>query len=33
LESGFAAAVEEIDELDEVRSKPRFIRVIEEEFV
>lgn len=33
LESRFAAAVEEIAELDEVRSPPRSIRVIEEEFV
>ncbi len=33
LESRFAAAVEKIGRLDEVRSKPRFIRVIEEEFV
>src|SRR5260221_7744758 len=33
LESRFAAAVDEIGGLDEVRSKPRFIRVIEEEFV
>jgi len=33
LESRFAAAVEEIGGLDEVRSQPRFIRVIEEEFV
>jgi homoserine dehydrogenase len=32
-ESGFATAVEEIGQLDEVRSPPRFIRVIEEEFV
>jgi homoserine dehydrogenase len=33
LESRFAAAVEEIGGLDEIRSAPRFIRVIEEEFV
>jgi homoserine dehydrogenase len=33
MESKFRAAVEEIGGLDEVRSKPRFIRVIEEEFV
>jgi homoserine dehydrogenase len=33
LESRFAAAVEEIGRLDEVRSAPRSIRVIEEEFV
>jgi len=33
LESSFAAAVEEIGGLDEIRSTPRFIRVIEEEFV
>jgi homoserine dehydrogenase len=33
LESRFAAAVEEIGALPELRSKPRFIRVIEEEFV
>jgi homoserine dehydrogenase len=33
LESRFAAAVEEIGRLDDVRSQPRFIRVIEEEFV
>jgi homoserine dehydrogenase len=33
LESRFAAAVEEIGRLDEIRSAPRFIRVIEEEFV
>jgi homoserine dehydrogenase len=33
LESGFAAAVEEIGRLDVIRSAPRFIRVIEEEFV
>lgn len=33
LESRFAAAVEGIAELDEVRSPPRSIRVIEEEFV
>ena len=33
LESSFAAAVEEIGRLDEVRSAPRSIRVIEEEFV
>ncbi len=33
LESRFAAAVKEIGELDELRSQPRFIRVIEEEFV
>jgi homoserine dehydrogenase len=32
-ESRFAAAVEEIGALDELRSAPRFIRVIEEEFV
>jgi homoserine dehydrogenase len=33
LESRFAAAVEEIGQLDDLRSAPRFIRVIEEEFV
>ena len=33
LESRFAAAVEEIGRLEEVRSAPRAIRVIEEEFV
>jgi homoserine dehydrogenase len=33
LESRFTAAVEEIGRLDEVRAAPRFIRVIEEEFV
>jgi homoserine dehydrogenase len=33
LESRFAAAVEEIGGLDDIRSTPRFIRVIEEEFV
>jgi homoserine dehydrogenase len=33
LESRFAAAVEEIAGLDEIRSAPRSIRVIEEEFV
>jgi homoserine dehydrogenase len=33
LESRFARAIEEIAELDELRSPPRFIRVIEEEFV
>jgi homoserine dehydrogenase len=33
LESRFAAAVKEIGGLDEIRSSPRFIRVIEEEFV
>jgi homoserine dehydrogenase len=33
LESRFAAAVEAIGHLDDVRSAPRFIRVIEEEFV
>ncbi len=33
LESRFAAAVEKIDGLDDVRSAPRSIRVIEEEFV
>jgi homoserine dehydrogenase len=33
LESRFRAAVEEIGGLDELRSRPRFIRVIEEEFV
>ena len=32
-ESNFAAAVAEIAALDELRSPPRFIRVIEEEFV
>ena len=32
LESRFAAAVAAIGELDEMRSPPRFIRVIEEEF-
>ena len=33
LESRFAAAVEEIAGLDVLRSAPRSIRVIEEEFV
>jgi homoserine dehydrogenase len=33
LESRFAAAVEQIAELDDLRSAPRSIRVIEEEFV
>jgi len=33
LESRFTAAVEEIGALPELRSQPRFIRVIEEEFV
>jgi homoserine dehydrogenase len=33
LESRFTAAVEEIGGLPELRSQPRFIRVIEEEFV
>jgi hypothetical protein len=33
LESSFAGAVEEIAGLDELRSAPRSIRVIEEEFV
>ena len=33
LESRFAAAVEEIARLDDIRAAPRFIRVIEEEFV
>ncbi len=33
LESRFAAAVEEIGRLDDIRASPRFIRVIEEEFV
>ena len=33
LESHFAAAVEAIGELEEMRSPPRSIRVIEEEFV
>src|SRR4051794_39985171 len=33
LESQFAAAVEEIGRLDDMRSSPRSIRVIEEEFV
>jgi homoserine dehydrogenase len=33
LESRFAAAVAEIGGLDEIRAAPRFIRVIEEEFV
>jgi homoserine dehydrogenase len=33
LESRFAAAVKEIGGLDELRGSPRFIRVIEEEFV
>jgi len=33
LESQFAAAVEEIGRLEDVRSSPRSIRVIEEEFV
>jgi homoserine dehydrogenase len=33
LESQFAAAVEEIGRLEDVRSTPRSIRVIEEEFV
>ena len=32
LESRFAAAVAAIAELDDLRSPPRFIRVIEEEF-
>ena len=32
LESRFTAAVEEIAELDDLRSAPRSIRVIEEEF-
>jgi homoserine dehydrogenase len=32
LESRFAAAVAAIGELSEMRSAPRFIRVIEEEF-
>ena len=32
LESRFAAALSEIAELDDVRSAPRSIRVIEEEF-
>jgi len=32
-ESNFAAAVAEIAGLDELRAPPRFIRVIEEEFV
>jgi len=33
LESRFKAAIEEIGRLDSLRSAPRFIRVIEEEFV
>ena len=33
LESSFSAAIEEIGRLDFVRSPPRSIRVIEEEFV
>jgi homoserine dehydrogenase len=33
LESRFASAVEEIAALEELRSAPRFIRVVEEEFV
>jgi hypothetical protein len=33
LESRFFAAVEQIGTLDFLRSPPRFIRVIEEEFV
>jgi len=33
LESRFAAAIEEIAKLQDLRSPPRFIRVIEEEFV
>ncbi len=33
LESRFAAALEAIGELDELRTPPRSIRVIEEEFV
>jgi homoserine dehydrogenase len=33
LESRFAAAVEELAGLDDLRATPRFIRVIEEEFV
>jgi homoserine dehydrogenase len=33
LESSFSAAMEELSQLDEVRSPPRSIRVIEEEFV
>jgi homoserine dehydrogenase len=33
LESRFRAAVEEIGGLDDIRSQPRFIRVIEEEFL
>jgi len=33
LESRFVDAVERIGELEELRSRPRFIRVIEEEFV
>ena len=33
LESRFRAAVEEIGELEDIRSAPRFIRVIEEQFV
>ena len=33
LESRFAAAVEALGELDDLRSPPRSIRVIEEEFV
>ena len=33
LESRFAAAVEEIGRLDDLRAAPRSIRVIEEEFV
>jgi homoserine dehydrogenase len=33
LESRFRAAVEQIGELSDIRSTPRFIRVIEEQFV
>jgi hypothetical protein len=33
LESRFAAALDEIAELEDLRSAPRSIRVIEEEFV
>ena len=33
LESQFAAAMEEIGALEDLRSAPRSIRVIEEEFV
>jgi hypothetical protein len=33
LESRFAAAVEQLAGLDDLRATPRFIRVIEEEFV